>query len=374
MTSCGSTNRWTYQGCRAMLNALPPSSLRAIYALMGESPSDDILQSSAADFLVEDPARFHFDSKRRMFGSSTVALITTSPCRYATALRSPAKWLHVVIVLNGSILIRPVGGESQECRPGEAFATSELPSVTIEAPSHVRALTVFLSLERLRRFGLKITSNCMLFDAAAIGILPLRAFALALLDPSWKTHSQGASLSVMERVLEELVLGLFLDAEESSVDDADLRALLRGRAVDYIAAEHHSPHLTPAVVAAHLGVSLRHLQRAFEGEDATTAQLILNHRTASAALILRGLSTKHLTLDEVAARVGFSSTFELRAAFKSQLGTLPSTFRETESLRDIASPRLDDSAGRLIAARVSAGQPEPRPGPVIMAAPDLKEW
>ena len=87
------------------------------------------------------------------------------------------------------------------------------------------------------------------------------------------------------------------------------------------------PRLTPAVVAARLSVSLRHLQRAFENADQSVAHAIARRRAESAALMLVSPTASGHTMQQIAHDCGFSSAFELRAAFREHYAMLPSEYR-----------------------------------------------
>jgi AraC-like DNA-binding protein len=85
--------------------------------------------------------------------------------------------------------------------------------------------------------------------------------------------------------------------------------------------------LTPTRLAQRLGVSLRHLQRAFEGSGMTVAHAIAIARLRTACLLLSSPGAGAITLADVAHRAGFRSTFELRSAFRGEYGVLPSEYR-----------------------------------------------
>ncbi|WBM80315.1 helix-turn-helix domain-containing protein [Cryobacterium breve] len=74
-------------------------------------------------------------------------------------------------------------------------------------------------------------------------------------------------------------------------------------------------------------MSLRHLQRAFEGGGSTVAAEISRCRAESAAQLLLAPRTAGLTIADIATRSGYTSAFELRAGFRARYGVLPSQFR-----------------------------------------------
>ncbi|MEC5149748.1 helix-turn-helix domain-containing protein [Cryobacterium sp. GrIS_2_6] len=143
---------------------------------------------------------------------------------------------------------------------------------------------------------------------------PMLVLALAVVEAAWTPTTIG--VSVTERTIEDLVVGLFLQGEGDAMDSAELRAGLRMRAVAHIAARHRNRDLSPAVVAAQLGASLRHLQRAFEDGGSTVASEISRCRAESAARLLLAPRTAGLTIADIATRSGHTSAFEVRAGFR----------------------------------------------------------
>ena len=99
----------------------------------------------------------------------------------------------------------------------------------------------------------------------------------------------------------EAAIAYLAESDDHELDRADLRAQLRRRSVEEISLRHRDAALNPAALARHLGVSLRHLQRAYEGSGTTISDQILHHRTESA--------------------------YELRSAVRSKLGMLPTELR-----------------------------------------------
>jgi transcriptional regulator GlxA family with amidase domain len=104
-------------------------------------------------------------------------------------------------------------------------------------------------------------------------------------------------------------------------------ALVR-RSLEYAIA-HVGDDLATTVLAAHAGVSVRHLRRLFAthlGESPAAA--VRRVRLEVAARMLTGTD---LSLSQIARRCGYSSAETLRQAFVASLGTTPSRFRAAHS-------------------------------------------
>ncbi|CAN5580887.1 hypothetical protein BH10ACT7_BH10ACT7_19440 [soil metagenome] len=287
--------------------------------------SDEVLLEAAKGFLVPRPNSVHFATQRREIGAVTLVLMTMSAMRVTgESTRTPGT-MYITFVLGGTITIRPRDGQPQLMPPGSASAITDWRSYETESTDGTRCLQIMIPEERLEQRGIRVRAPRFKLEGSRSLRVPLRGFALAIADASW--HASPVGEQVAERTIEDLVVGMFLEADGYAMDSEDLRAGLRGRALSDIAQSHRSPDLTPSVVADHLAVSLRHLQRAFEDSGSSIANAITRRRAESAALLLTAPGASTLTIEEVAKRAGFSSAFELRAAFRSHYGMLPSEFR-----------------------------------------------
>jgi AraC-like DNA-binding protein len=283
------------------------------------------VEAVAQRFWVPDSSVFHFAAKRRTIGQTTVMLSTLSPFHFTGVRAAPSGFLHIGFVLNGSVSMASGGDRSEIFSSASVYALPSWESATLKATTMTRGLDIQIPAARLDERGVRARSRRLKIDGAVSVGTPLRVFALAVVDSAWNP-SDVASLAT-ERAIEDLVVGLLLECEDYAMDSEDLRAGLRARASSLIAANHGDAELRPAGVARQLGVSLRHLQRSFEGTGTSVALQIRRNRAEYAAMLLSGRSAAILTMAEIAERAGFASTFELRAAFKSRFGTLPSQFR-----------------------------------------------
>jgi len=79
-------------------------------------------------------------------------------------------------------------------------------------------------------------------------------------------------------------------------------------------------------IAALAGVSPRHFERAFrQAVGVPPHAYVMQRRVAAARALLLGDGS--LTVEDIAARVGFASSSHLASAFRRSTGYSPSSFR-----------------------------------------------
>lgn len=89
----------------------------------------------------------------------------------------------------------------------------------------------------------------------------------------------------------------------------------------------HSPKLTPAVVAAYLGISPRQLHRDFHPTGISFARSLQEMRLARAKRLV--IEQRRMSITEIAFVCGFDSLATFYRAFKSEYGMTASEMRET---------------------------------------------
>lgn len=307
-----------------------PISVNAMRHILSQADRPTASPDRAAEmiakrFFVPESTIFHFSAQQRVLGSSSVTLSTQSAFRFDGTTEGTPGVLHVGFLLNGTMLMGLNGAPPRSVRPVSAYAVPGWDSVHLESHEISRGLDIRVPHSRLLERGVRVRSDHHPLDSAGSLGMPLRLFALAIIDSA--RAPGGAASLMMERTIEDLVVGLLFEGDGYAMDSDDLRLGLRMRAIAQIDERHRDRNLTPAALAAQLGVSLRHLQRAFEASGKTVAQQIARARSESARILLSMPHSSGLTITDVAARAGFSSTFELRAGFKARYDMLPSEYR-----------------------------------------------
>lgn len=296
------------------------------------------LADIAEHFRVPSPPIVHFATQRRRIGAIHLVLMTVSAMRVSGAeIPRQRDLVHLGFVLGGAVVITPHGGEPTRLGPGSSCVIGDWANFDAESTHGTRGLNILVPAATLADRGVHISAARFGLDGARSLRSPLRGFALSIVDASWRASAVGEL--VAERAIEDLVVGMFLEVDGYAMDSEDLRAGLRGRALSMIAASHRSTDLCPSLVADHLRVSLRHLQRAFEHSGDSVAHAIARRRVESAALLLLAPGAEDLTVPEIAHGAGFRSAFELRTAFRDHYGVLPSEYRRGSAVRRNHAPQ-----------------------------------
>jgi AraC-like DNA-binding protein len=95
----------------------------------------------------------------------------------------------------------------------------------------------------------------------------------------------------------------------------------------YIAGHLGDPGLCVDIVARVVGVTPRHLNRAFAAEQTTVAQFILARRLERAKGDLAAPALAHFRIADIAFRWGFSSQAHFSRMFRARFGCSPSEMR-----------------------------------------------
>ena len=302
------------------------SGMRHIVTQVGQPAlADRVIGEMASRFEIQDDSVFQFSAETRVLGDTSITLTTQSPFRFTGNSHVDPALIHIGFLLSGRLTVSFNSDPTEVFAPATAYALPGWEVVTIESSGITRGLDIQLPQARLVDRGVRIRYDRLHLDAAASLGTPLRLFALAVVDAAWSPSMVGSL--VVERTIEDLMVGMFLEEQGYAMDSDDLRAGLRARATAQIVSKHVTAGLNPAAVAQQLGVSLRHLQRAFEGSGTSVAQEINRARAASAMLVLSSPTSAGLTLAETAARAGFGSVFELRSALRAHYDTSPSEIR-----------------------------------------------
>lgn len=156
--------------------------------------------------------------------------------------------------------------------------------------------------------------------------------AVGLLLAGRDELGSASSLVGLDRHLGALA-GLLLRTVVPPAPDREQVASLRRRIEAIIDERAQDPALTPAVVAADLGVSLRQLYRAFSGPESPAA-LIRRCRLEHAADLL---ASRHPigSVEQVARDAGFESAEYFSRAFRREFGLSPRAYRSAH--REVGS-------------------------------------
>lgn len=106
---------------------------------------------------------------------------------------------------------------------------------------------------------------------------------------------------------------------------------LRRAAKTLIGVHLNDQEMTAAFVARTVGVSVRHLDRAFAPENTTLSRYIHDRRLELARQELIGSAAASPSIADIAAKWGFSSQAHFARAFRRQFGMAPTQMRAAAS-------------------------------------------
>ncbi|MDQ0734891.1 helix-turn-helix domain-containing protein [Arthrobacter agilis] len=292
---------------------------------LGSGPSGPSGPSGAAVGRLSPPARRSAAApteRRTVVGDVTLAYLPVAP-ETPLQLAAAEGTAQAVIILSGSVALRGRRGPMVPVDRGAVAAAAG--ALTLDGGGPAAMLRLTLPLNVLSRRGVRLPGGVARSCADGALLAPLREFAYALHRAPPLAPLDAARAA--ERSLVELLVGTLLEADPPSMDSAALRGILRTRAAAIVQRRFTDPALRPRLVALELNVSLRHLQRSFEGSGTTIALEIRRARSDYAAALIDTLTGPDRSDRRIAARAGFTSAGQLRAAFDDRFGMPTSSYR-----------------------------------------------
>ncbi|MGN9777311.1 helix-turn-helix domain-containing protein [Micromonospora sp. H33] len=145
--------------------------------------------------------------------------------------------------------------------------------------------------------------------------------------PEQFTAADAPQLAEITLSLVSMLLARHLDAEDALPADVRQQALL-ARVRAFLDRHLPDPALDPQVVADAHHISLRTLHRLFEGEEETVAQSIRRRRLERCRQDLLAPLLRHLPVQQIARRWGFTDPAHFSRAFRTAYGMSPGAYRE----------------------------------------------
>ncbi|MCL1871616.1 MAG: AraC family transcriptional regulator [Promicromonosporaceae bacterium] len=258
------------------------------------------------------------------FGAYLVSLVQTGPVTLRVAgdnFGHPWRAVRLMVVLDGEVSLKTAGTLEVLGPRAAALAVGWRP-LEITSPGAL-VIEVDIAVERTAMRGTFDETPLTVWDSDAI--LP-GATANALRELVCRPGVVPEVRAETVRVVEQLV-GAVATARPETRTTALLEQVERSRVIAHIGAHHADHDLTPAVIAAHFGVSTRTLHRLFEGEDLTVCGWIAHERLRSALARLHDPRYASVTLEDVAELCGYGSALALRRAVQAATGSTPSELR-----------------------------------------------
>ena len=115
------------------------------------------------------------------------------------------------------------------------------------------------------------------------------------------------------------------DAARDSLGAARLDAIER-----YLEANHADPTLSPEIVAARFGISMRYMHKLFERSGRSFMETLVQRRLSACAAMLSARDAGSLrSIAEIARRAGFASVTQFNRQFRGSFGMTPRAWRAT---------------------------------------------
>ena len=114
---------------------------------------------------------------------------------------------------------------------------------------------------------------------------------------------------------------------ESAPTRLDRCAQLRPRVENFIEMHLQEPSLSPALIAAAAGISVRHLHRIFAAEGCTVTEWIRERRLERCRTDLADLRLRERSITDIAFLWGFSDSAHFSHCFRQQFGVSPRQLR-----------------------------------------------
>jgi len=184
----------------------------------------------------------------------------------------------------------------------------------IDAPTELVAQT----------FGGKLPAESFPISRESLLLRPTISFAAQLLNDHSGEFS-GLSSYYVERLLQEMLLGLLVDAKRIAVAPTSSDPYLMAQAVIQVRLADAS--LNTDEIAEEVRISRRQLERLFSKNGHTVAGRIRRARVEAAVEMLQDRSYAGLGVDQVARYVGFGSGSSLARAMSAEGFRSPSRLR-----------------------------------------------
>ncbi len=137
----------------------------------------------------------------------------------------------------------------------------------------------------------------------------------------------------MSEDLSDSLLNMIAMAYSSSVrigpvnDNGVLQDNLRKKVLRFIENNLSEADLNNQKIADSQGISLRYLQKLFEGQENSLHQLVMEKRLQKSRSIILGGKAATLSIEQIAYRCGFSNYAHFSRSFKKYFGYSPSDLR-----------------------------------------------
>jgi AraC-like DNA-binding protein len=284
---------------------------------------------------LDGHGNFRATMKRRNLGPLGFVVMESSPALACSSAAQAGAWagdgsdyLMMTVADRGRSTLRQSTWSADLCtgdivirdlsKPWESHSDEGMGLILIKVPYSLAARH-HVDPERLVGRHLPVTDSRVAFASTVI-----RAGRQALeADPDADWHES----------LSDVLAGVFRlicqdDPGFDALGEGRSSSKLRRSAMTFILRHLHDPDLSVALAAEALGVTTRHLQRAFMEAGVTPRQFILEQRLSEAAsMLLRCNGAEADRIIDIAFTVGFNDASHFTRSFVQKYGCSPRIFR-----------------------------------------------
>ena len=280
-------------------------------------------------------AKFCASMKRQNLGDLGFVLVESSPAMARSSAAEAGAWaadggdyLMMTVMDRGRSILRQGGWSANLgqgdivlrdlARPWESHSDEGMGLILIKIPFAMVARH-HADPERLVGRHLPVSDARVAF--ASTVIRASRAALQAAPEAHWHDH------------LSEVLAGVFRlvchnDLGVDAIGEQKNAVSLRRAATTFITRNLCDPELSVSTVASAVGVTPRHLQRAFMESGITPRQFLLDQRLAEAArLLARSSGAEAERIIDIAFSVGFNDASHFTRSFVQKFGCSPSKYR-----------------------------------------------
>jgi AraC-like DNA-binding protein len=270
-------------------------------------------------------AAFHYRMDIRLFGSTMIGCLSTSPIEVAIgASESAEDNLVVELVDQGPGFQTEQAGQCFEVGPGEAIISRGALPRRNRTESALRVLILQMPMDRFRAlFGAADDLPMRRLPSGTPGLSTLQGYLRSVAESPLEA-SHAALCGLMATQLRDLCLSLMCIAWPTLAASGPQAHAAAARRI--VSMELGEPSLDEALVARRLGISCSYLRKLF-ADQGGFASYVRQQRLQRAHAMLRDPLQGETRVIEVAHDCGFTDTSTFNRQFRRRFGVTPSQVR-----------------------------------------------
>jgi len=214
--------------------------------------------------------------------------------------------------------------------PGDILVWNTTRPMGFEVIERLQKISVMMPLSRLKCWlptSWHSIENSLPNGSAAASLL---SSFINSASPEFLSGNLRHSEALTEAMIGVLISALSID--NVAVEPTTLRDVQLLRVKKYIDAHLDDPELSPSMIAATNGISVRYLHCLFEPEGTTVLQYVIKERLVRCHRELSNPVMARRTITDIAFSWGFQNSTHFSRRFKDEFGLSPHEFRNEARL------------------------------------------